>query len=64
MIRGDEADVADEFIQRATEAAIAAARSNKLDAPYIGKCLYCEEPIAEKRWCNPECRDNWEKENG
>lgn len=30
----------------------------------IGICLYClEEVEGDRRWCNAECRDEWEKEN-
>lgn len=30
-----------------------------------GKCLYCDEPLmVGKRWCNAECRDDWQAEQG
>lgn len=32
-------------------------------AKATGQCLYCEEPLPEgRRWCNAECRDEWERE--
>lgn len=36
----------------------------KKEAEPTGYCLYCEEPLNDpnKRWCNAECRDAWEKE--
>ena len=28
-----------------------------------GHCLYCYEPLAAGyRWCNAECRDDWDEE--
>ena len=28
-----------------------------------GGCLYCGEPVPPgERWCDKECRDEWEKE--
>ncbi len=31
-----------------------------------GACLNCRSPIAEpgRRWCDPECRDQWEVVHG
>lgn len=26
-----------------------------------GKCLWCEESLEGRRWCNAECRGDWEK---
>jgi len=29
-----------------------------------GLCLSCGEPVeSPRRWCDAECRDQWEKEN-
>lgn len=29
-----------------------------------GACLYCDDPLdGNRRWCSPECRDDWEREN-
>lgn len=28
-----------------------------------GYCLYCHETLEDgRRWCNAECRDDWERE--
>lgn len=28
-----------------------------------GACLHCEEPVpAGRRWCDAECRDQWQKD--
>lgn len=28
-----------------------------------GRCLWCDEVVGELvRWCEPECRENWEQE--
>lgn len=35
----------------------------KQSAVATGYCLYCEEELSDgRRWCNAECRDDWEKE--
>lgn len=27
-----------------------------------GECLWCGEQVAaHRRWCSPECRDDWER---
>jgi len=26
-----------------------------------GACLNCEEPLTDRRWCNADCRDQWER---
>lgn len=29
-----------------------------------GFCLFCDEPLApERRWCDAQCRDDWQVEN-
>jgi hypothetical protein len=34
----------------------------KKEAEATGFCLFCYEPVeAGRRWCCPECRDQWEK---
>lgn len=36
---------------------------NAKDAEETGECLYCGEPLpAGRRWCNAECRSEWEHE--
>lgn len=35
----------------------------KKDAEETGFCLYCGEPLSKgRRWCDAECRDEWESE--
>lgn len=45
-----------------------AAYQSRRDEPNIaanGFCHYCFEPIAlPRRWCDANCRDEWERENG
>lgn len=41
--------------------ALAAASSKRPVAEPTGFCLNCGEPLSDgKRWCNPECREDWE----
>lgn len=42
-----------------------ALRSKKPEGPPAsGVCLTCGEPLsALRRWCDPDCRDTWEKLN-
>ena len=29
-----------------------------------GFCLFCEEPVqTARRWCDAQCRDDWQSEN-
>lgn len=29
-----------------------------------GYCLFCNEPVSKpRRWCNAQCRDDWELTN-
>lgn len=38
-------------------------KAKQLEAPITGECLYCAEPLPkERRWCNAEHRDSWERE--
>lgn len=58
----DEADIA----QAKSElelAAILASRLPEGPAP-TGECLFCGEPVCPgRRWCGPECRDDWQRLN-
>lgn len=59
----DEADQANDNIAR--DEAIAIKIAVQYHGPSaIGKCLApdCDEKLlADKRWCNVECRDSWQK---
>ena len=60
----DDADITEknrEFVERANR-----YRSLKPipEAEANGYCLFCDEPVEkERRWCNPQCRDDWQIEN-
>lgn len=59
----DEADITadnSEFFDR-----INRYKSHKqtIETHPTGYCLFCEEPVPEKyRWCNADCRDDWQRE--
>ena len=58
----DDADFAEDRIQKERERAIRAA-SQVQDLPATGSCLFCDEPVGEgRRFCGPECRDGWDQE--
>ncbi|HAJ72449.1 MAG TPA: hypothetical protein DCO68_10265 [Methylophilaceae bacterium] len=60
----DEIDIASDREQIAREKAIANIQNKPPAATSIGECLECGVPIAEgKRWCCPECRDDWQRWN-
>jgi hypothetical protein len=56
----DEADVGNHYMQMAIESAI---RYRKPAPPQEGgKCLWCAEELPlERRFCNAECRDDYQK---
>lgn len=60
----DEVDSSNDNILLLTEAAIRKmAGNNKPEAVATGECLFCAEELGnERRWCDAECRDQWEKE--
>ena len=58
----DEIDLANqelEFLER-----VQRSKQYKQEAEPTGYCLFCFEPLDDKRkrWCDAECRDAWEKE--
>lgn len=63
----DEFDHASELEEWALKHALheqakKAAEARKIHA--TGRCLYCDEPLPDgHRWCNAECRDDWQREN-
>lgn len=35
----------------------------RIEVEETGYCLFCGEPLPKgKRWCDADCRDQWEKE--
>lgn len=59
----DELELASE---REEIARNSAARVRRPEGPTAtGRCLYCDELVAEhQRWCDAECRDQWEAHRG
>ena len=32
--------------------------------PYSGQCYWCGDPLpVPRRWCDAECRDDWERDH-
>lgn len=59
----DIIDLGNERAQEFLDDAIAAARRGPKGEPGIGICLFCGEPVeGERRWCDTDCRDDWEHE--
>jgi hypothetical protein len=61
----DEADISDERILRGVEEKRAALAAEQPVAVSVGYCLNCgpEVKLPEgQRWCDGDCRDDWEKE--
>lgn len=57
----DEFDKASEFEELRREIAL---RYRKPAGPQAtGACLFCGEPAPHgRRWCNTDCRDDWERQ--
>ena len=54
-------DFADEAQER-SEIHLKAALSQRktLTTPFSGFCLYCKEPVEQRRFCNSDCREMYE----
>lgn len=38
-------------------------KASKKEAEPTGRCLFCHEILADdRRWCDSDCRDDWEHE--
>ncbi len=58
----DEIDVANENTAIQTDIAIQNIRNSIKPIIYAGYCLTCGEDVpAPRRWCDAECRDNYDK---
>jgi hypothetical protein len=55
----DDADRATPEIERYV---LEAARQKRPPGPVpTGRCLHCDEIVGDdQRWCDAQCRDNWE----
>lgn len=57
----NEADRADRAVTLHLQQAL--ARRAPEGPPDTGACLYCDQPTPPgRRWCNADCRDDWEAE--
>lgn len=58
----DIADRSDQVIALAVVASLAAVRQSHAIAPH-GHCYFCDEPVSYPgRFCNIDCRDDYDKE--
>ena len=60
----DQFDLASTYEELDRQSALNRLESTKLHSPEsTGHCLYCGEELSDgRRWCNADCRDEWEKE--
>lgn len=57
----DEADIAAERLEREMDALL--RRRAKSGPCPTGACLWCGEPLRHPlRWCDADCRDDWERD--
>ena len=60
----DDIDNACEREQQDRERAIQQARVNTIVIAATGYCLECDEEVTkDKRWCDQDCRDTWQRWN-
>lgn len=53
----DEADVANDHLQKITDAAIASINTT-IPINLTGECIWCGEAVPDdRRWCSADCRD-------
>jgi hypothetical protein len=59
----DDADRAGDMMEKEDELRRKHYRQPPMEANPTGYCLNCEEPLHKvgQRWCNSECRDDWEE---
>lgn len=57
------ADIIDKANDRSEEILEEALQKRKAEGPKItGRCHFCGAPVDNKRFCDAECRDEWEHE--
>jgi hypothetical protein len=55
----DEIDRANDLAQRLLDSSL--AKKKPEGHSQTGECIWCGEPLQDgRRWCSPECRDDWE----
>jgi len=60
----DICDMADKTIEFQQGVNLYKSHRDVPDSCSTGECWFCGEYLpAGHRWCNTECRDDWEKEN-
>jgi hypothetical protein len=60
----DELDLASEREQIARDKAVSVIQNRPPAATANGYCLECQDPVKEGvRWCDADCRDDWQKRN-
>lgn len=60
----DKADKTQENAELYLSTALYKSRRHEPDIVPIGQCLFCGDPVAEqRRWCDADCRDEWERAN-
>lgn len=61
----DEIDLANDVINTILAAQIEYARKPQETLRATGFCLFCGDPLTdqERRWCDADCRDDWERDN-
>ncbi|HWO99754.1 MAG TPA: hypothetical protein VNL74_03920 [Methylococcus sp.] len=58
----DLADRAQQVEEWDREIRVANLRANPPEAEPVGVCLYCGATLPEgRRWCDADCRDDWER---
>ena len=58
----DEIDRANDTAQMFLDMGLKQRRPSGPEA--TGYCLNCDAPLHIGRWCNANCRDDWEKHEG
>ena len=60
----DIIDNANDLVALAEDTALKNIRANlKPEAEYTGECLWCSEELPKpKRWCDADCRNDWERD--
>jgi hypothetical protein len=55
----DEIDRANDLAQQLLDATL--TQKKPVGPSPTGACLWCGEPLPDgRRWCSPECRDDWQ----
>lgn len=58
----DIADKANDLVAMNDELALRGVRNKITKAEFTGFCLNCDEVVEEpRRWCDADCRDQWER---